>query len=328
MGDARHHVVDALEVLHVHRRQHVHARVQQLFHVLPALGVARARGVGVRQLVHEHEGRGAGQDAVQVELPERDAAVGDLPARQHLEPLQERLRLPPAVGLHHAHHHVHPFGLPLPGGLQHGVRLPHARHRPQEHLEPAAHPGAVVADVGQEGVGVWPARGSRPGRQRVQGQVQPEHVHTRLTPEGHEGPLRVLGHEGAERRLGDSPGRGHPGHLIERARRRDVGVEAAPGGGEEVHGDGPVAVPARRASARACRRAASSGLRGPRLEPWEAAPLYGYPGVAEGRLQNQPGASKGCPMRAEPTTVPSTERRLPFAWSGNSAWATPVIASG
>ena len=42
-GDLRDHVVEALEVLHVERREDVDARVEQLLDVLPALEVARAR---------------------------------------------------------------------------------------------------------------------------------------------------------------------------------------------------------------------------------------------------------------------------------------------
>ena len=54
-GDAADDVVQALQVLHVHRRPDVDAGVEQLLHVLPALGVARARRVAVRQLVEQHQ---------------------------------------------------------------------------------------------------------------------------------------------------------------------------------------------------------------------------------------------------------------------------------
>jgi len=47
-GDGLHYVVERLKVLHVHRGQHVDAGGQQLVDVLPPLGVARARRVGVR----------------------------------------------------------------------------------------------------------------------------------------------------------------------------------------------------------------------------------------------------------------------------------------
>src|SRR5262249_21227409 len=40
------------------------------------------------------------------------------------------------------------------------------------------------------------------------------------------------------------------------------------------------------------------------------------------------GSSKGWPMRAEPTSLPSFAMRLPWAWYGKTAWATPVTRSG
>ena len=54
-GDAADDVVQAFEVLDVERRVDVDARVEQLLDVVPALGMARAFGVGVRQLVDEDE---------------------------------------------------------------------------------------------------------------------------------------------------------------------------------------------------------------------------------------------------------------------------------
>ena len=54
-GDAADDVVQALQVLHVHRRPDVDAGVEQLLDVLPALGVARARRVAVRQFVEQHQ---------------------------------------------------------------------------------------------------------------------------------------------------------------------------------------------------------------------------------------------------------------------------------
>src|SRR5215510_10153789 len=85
---------------------------------------------------------------------------------------------------------------------------------------------------------------------------------------------------------------------------------------------------ARRASMRAFTASASAGLVGPRFEPDDDAALYGYGEVAEGRLQKYFGSSKGCPMREEPTTLPSCTMRLPLAWRGNRIWATPVTTSG
>ena len=77
-GDAADHVVQAFEVLHVERGVHIDACGQQLLDVLPALGVARARHVGVRQFVDQQQAGLARQCAVEVELGQLLAAVRDL----------------------------------------------------------------------------------------------------------------------------------------------------------------------------------------------------------------------------------------------------------
>ena len=65
-----------------------------------------------------------------------------------------------------------------------------------------------------------------------------------------------------------------------------------------------------------------------RFEPADADALYGKGAVADGRPQKYFGSSNGWPMSCEPSTLPSFTIRLPLAWWGNSAWATPVIANG
>src|SRR5215510_11715331 len=85
---------------------------------------------------------------------------------------------------------------------------------------------------------------------------------------------------------------------------------------------------ARSASTRPWTALTRSGLVGLRLDPEDEAALYGNGLVAEGRPQKYLGSSKGWPMRAEPTSLPSLETRLPWAWYGKTAWATPVTRSG
>jgi hypothetical protein len=69
----------------------------------------------------------AGERGVEIELLEAHAAVVDHAAGQHLEPLEQLLGLRPAVGFHHADHHVEPL-CPLGArGFQHGEGLPDAR---------------------------------------------------------------------------------------------------------------------------------------------------------------------------------------------------------
>ena len=85
-GDARHHVVQALDVLHVDRGVHIDARTQELLDILVALGVAAARRVGVGELVHKREPGRPGERSVEVELRELHGAVAHETRLDHLEP--------------------------------------------------------------------------------------------------------------------------------------------------------------------------------------------------------------------------------------------------
>ena len=69
-GDLGHDVVEALDVLDVHRRVDVDAGGEQLLDVLVALRMAAAGRVGVGELVDQRELRPARQDRVEVHLLE------------------------------------------------------------------------------------------------------------------------------------------------------------------------------------------------------------------------------------------------------------------
>ena len=161
-GDLRHEVVEALEVLDVERGVDVDAGVDELEHVLPPLGVARALGIAVGELVHQNDARPAGQGRVEIEFLERAAAVGNLPGREDLQSLEKGLRLHPAVGLDDAHDHVHPVGPELARGLEHGEGLADARRGAEEELEAAAGlPRLFLLRAGKEDLGVGPLSRSR-----------------------------------------------------------------------------------------------------------------------------------------------------------------------
>ena len=150
-------VVEALHVLDVHGRVDVEAGVEQLDHVLPALGVTAAGRVGVGQLVDEDQRRLAGQRAVEVELLQRGAAVLDGTARKDLEPAQQRLGLGPAVQLDVADHEVDTVIALLTGGLEHRVRLADAGRGAEEHLQLAATLSSLqLLDAGQQRIGIGP----------------------------------------------------------------------------------------------------------------------------------------------------------------------------
>ena len=116
----------------------VDAGGQQFLDVLPALGVARARRVGVGVFVEQQQGGTATQRCVEVELHQLAAAILDRNPRQDLETLQQRLCLLAAVGLDDTHDHIDPLEQPPLTGGQHFVGLPHPRRHAEVDLQPAA----------------------------------------------------------------------------------------------------------------------------------------------------------------------------------------------
>ena len=158
-GDLLDDVVDGLQVLDVDRGDHVDAGSEQLLDVLPPLGVARPRHVGVGQLVDKSEGGASCEHRVEVHLGEGGAAVGHRAARHHLEPLDLLGGVRPAVGLHEPDHHV---GAALEAAVtlaEHRVGLAHARCRTEVDPEPAAGthvpslPGSMPGRRGHRGPG-------------------------------------------------------------------------------------------------------------------------------------------------------------------------------
>jgi hypothetical protein len=134
-GDLGDHVVERLEVLHVQCRVHVDAGREQLEHVLPALRMARARGVRVRQLVDQQQPRTARERGVEVQLHQRDAAMLEPLPRQRGQADQQGAGLVATVGLDQADDHVEALGLGPPGRLEHGVGLADPGRGAEEDLE-------------------------------------------------------------------------------------------------------------------------------------------------------------------------------------------------
>ena len=105
-GDLLDHVVERLEMLDVEVGDDVDPRVEQLLDVLPALLVAAARHVGVRELVDERQLRTTREERVEVHLLEGRVAVGDGRAGDDLE-VADLLGGPlPPVRLDEAHDDV------------------------------------------------------------------------------------------------------------------------------------------------------------------------------------------------------------------------------
>jgi hypothetical protein len=122
-GDLFHDVVERLQVLDVHRGDDVDASVEQLPDVLPALLVARARHVCVRELLDERDLGATGQDRVEVHLLEGGAAIRQRRPRYDLEvtDLLEGMRT--AVGFDVADHHVGAALVAPVTLVEHGERL-------------------------------------------------------------------------------------------------------------------------------------------------------------------------------------------------------------
>src|SRR5258708_35988222 len=90
---------------------HGEARLEELLDVLPALGMPRSRlaleRIAVRELVDEQDPRLARERGVEVEVAQRSTAVSDLPVRQPLESLEQRLGLGAAMRLDGADDDLH-----------------------------------------------------------------------------------------------------------------------------------------------------------------------------------------------------------------------------
>ena len=161
-------------MLHVDRRDHVDARVQDLVDVLVTLLVAHPRGVRVGELVDQRQFRRATDHRVGVHLLQLQGPVLRAQARHDLEPLRERRGLGPVVRLEVADHDVPAFGLRLPALLQHPVGLAYAGgHAEQDPVAatPIHAPKQVVHDQVDQ---LDPDEGQDHAAEAVDQQVAPQ----------------------------------------------------------------------------------------------------------------------------------------------------------
>ncbi len=148
-GDLPDDVVQRFQVLDVDGGDDVDPGGEQFLDVLPALGVPAAGDVGVRQLVHQDDGRAAGERGVEVHLLELGVPVGAVDPRQDLQAVQHALGVAPAVALDEPDHDVGPAFLSAPGLVQHPVGLADPGRGAEVHPQPAA----AVAGAGGEVAG-------------------------------------------------------------------------------------------------------------------------------------------------------------------------------
>ena len=285
------------------------------------LALRRAGDVGVGQLVDQGHLGSAGQDGVQVHLGERRPAVLDHAAGHHLQALDQRRGVLPAVGLHEADHHVGPAASAPVALGEHGVGLAHARGRAHVDAQGArrlpaesdATPPARL--VGRHRRGTSTALSlsdtSRPA-QCIEGQVELEDVDPRLAEE----PQRPC--PGCARR----PGRHLRPAVSPRAPATRATWRAAYSGemcgsspeAEAVTASGGHLVRATRRSraATAARRSSivCDQVRVVRAEVGPAGGQRRRTRRRDGRGQKYSGGvERPGPSSAEPTTVPSTSTR-------------------
>ena len=154
-GDALHHVVEALDVLDVERGVDVDARFEQFHDILPALGMAHARRVGVGQLVNEDQRGMALQGGVEIEFLQPDIFVFDEVVRQQFHAEQEGFGIGPRVRLGIADDDIRPLGRPVAAFFEHGVGFPDAGRGAEEDLQlPALGLALLLLDLGKQGVGI------------------------------------------------------------------------------------------------------------------------------------------------------------------------------
>ena len=107
------------------------AGLAQLVDVLPALGVAAAGDVRVRQLVDQGHGRVAGEHRVDIHFLDRAPPVGERAAGNNRQIADLRRGVGPSVDLHESDGHIAAAGAAAAPLLQHRIGLAHPRGRPE-----------------------------------------------------------------------------------------------------------------------------------------------------------------------------------------------------
>ena len=150
LGEAGDDIIEAFDMLDVDRCQHVDAGVAQLLDVLPALGVATARRIAVREFIDQRDLRRAGEQRVDIEFGERMRAVLDLAARHDFERCEQRFGVSAAVGLDQADDNIATGAQQLSALAQHLEGLADAGGGAEQDLQLAA---AVATRGAQQQVG-------------------------------------------------------------------------------------------------------------------------------------------------------------------------------
>ena len=102
MGDLRHHIVQAFQVLHVQGGINIDAIVENFLDIEITLGMAAARRIGMRQLIDQNQLRLSLQDGVQIHLCQNAALIRNAFLRDDIEPLGQHIGFDAAMRFHHA----------------------------------------------------------------------------------------------------------------------------------------------------------------------------------------------------------------------------------
>ena len=97
--------------------------------------MARAGGVGVGEFVDQRDFRVAGEKAVEVELGEFGAAVKQIFAGDHLQPLEQGFGFHATVSLHDPGHDIGALPPEFTRRLKHGVGFADSCAHSEEDLE-------------------------------------------------------------------------------------------------------------------------------------------------------------------------------------------------
>ncbi len=134
-ADGRGH---AFHVLDIHGGEDVDLRGENFLHVLVALSMLAAGNVGVRQFIHQHDLRLAGEDGIHVHFLEQRAFVFDLLSRKSFELRDQVGEAFSAVSLDHADDDIFIAGVAANAFAQHAVSLADAGSIAEEKLEDAS----------------------------------------------------------------------------------------------------------------------------------------------------------------------------------------------
>ena len=126
MGEARHDVIEAFDMLDIDRGGDIDPRRQQFLYILPPLGVSAARRIAMRQFIDQNQPRMPFDRGVDVELVQRMALMIDPMARQYAQRFQQQRRFATTMGFRHTDDDIHPLRLSPRRILQHAIGLTHA----------------------------------------------------------------------------------------------------------------------------------------------------------------------------------------------------------